>query len=260
MIAEKSESRTSVMDKGKSNDTASSSSSTNLNKKDDRGNNLPAQKIDGKPRPAAVGTILNQTAAPANATGKINSSNSGDGGDVAAKQLNTPPGVSVNSKDNVNATVATLNKEMALVDIDGTATSTKVSNSQQHNALPGQAVDNKAKTVTPLAETKCITPAATADTAKSSKQVGSGTQADDSSFYDEIEIEDMDFDEELEVYHYPCPCGDRFEISIVMLEEGEYIAKCPSCSLLLKVIYDADEFGPGDDDEVIELSTTIRVC
>ena len=33
-----------------------------------------------------------------------------------------------------------------------------------------------------------------------------------SVFHDEIEIEDMDFDEENQIYHYPCPCGDRFEI------------------------------------------------
>jgi diphthamide biosynthesis protein 3 len=25
--------------------------------------------------------------------------------------------------------------------------------------------------------------------------------------YDEIEIEDMEYDEEKSVYHYPCPCG-----------------------------------------------------
>lgn len=32
-------------------------------------------------------------------------------------------------------------------------------------------------------------------------------------FYDEIEIEDFEFDEEKNIYHYPCPCGDQFEIS-----------------------------------------------
>ena len=35
-----------------------------------------------------------------------------------------------------------------------------------------------------------------------------------SVFHDEIEIEDMDFDEENQIYHYPCPCGDRFEIRL----------------------------------------------
>ena len=31
------------------------------------------------------------------------------------------------------------------------------------------------------------------------------------SFYDEIELEDMEFDSDKQVFHYPCPCGDRFE-------------------------------------------------
>lgn len=30
------------------------------------------------------------------------------------------------------------------------------------------------------------------------------------SVYDEIEIEDMDFDEETGTFFYPCPCGDKF--------------------------------------------------
>lgn len=30
-------------------------------------------------------------------------------------------------------------------------------------------------------------------------------------------IEDFEFDEETKTYHYPCPCGDRFEITIVTM-------------------------------------------
>ncbi|QSL65735.1 hypothetical protein MERGE_000013 [Pneumocystis wakefieldiae] len=56
--------------------------------------------------------------------------------------------------------------------------------------------------------------------------------------YDEIEIEDFTFNEELELYHYPCPCGDRFEISLDDLRDGEEIAYCSSCSLMVRVIYD----------------------
>ena len=62
--------------------------------------------------------------------------------------------------------------------------------------------------------------------------------ADDLNIYDEIEIEDMTFDKTLQIYHYPCPCGDRFEIGIADLRDGEEIAVCPSCSLMIKVIYD----------------------
>lgn len=36
-----------------------------------------------------------------------------------------------------------------------------------------------------------------------------------SVFHDEIEIEDFEYDEDEEIYYYPCPCGDRFQISKV---------------------------------------------
>jgi diphthamide biosynthesis protein 3 len=58
------------------------------------------------------------------------------------------------------------------------------------------------------------------------------------SFYDEIEIEDMEWDKDLQIYHYPCPCGDRFEISLSEMLEGEDVAVCPSCSLMIKVIFE----------------------
>lgn len=35
------------------------------------------------------------------------------------------------------------------------------------------------------------------------------------SIYEEIEIEDMDFDEEKQSFFYPCPCGDKFVITLV---------------------------------------------
>lgn len=33
--------------------------------------------------------------------------------------------------------------------------------------------------------------------------------------YDEVEIEDMTWNEELQVFQYACPCGDLFQISKV---------------------------------------------
>ncbi|XP_062577172.1 diphthamide biosynthesis protein 3-like [Saccostrea cucullata] len=68
-----------------------------------------------------------------------------------------------------------------------------------------------------------------------------------SVFHDEIEIEDMEYDEDTETYYYPCPCGDRFEITKEELASGEDVAKCPSCSLLIKVIYDIDDFLEGEE-------------
>ncbi|KAK1332462.1 hypothetical protein QTO34_007140 [Cnephaeus nilssonii] len=66
-------------------------------------------------------------------------------------------------------------------------------------------------------------------------------------FHDEVEIEDFQYDEDLETYFYPCPCGDNFCITKEDLENGEDVATCPSCSLIIKVIYDKarDEDKPG---------------
>jgi diphthamide biosynthesis protein 3 len=65
------------------------------------------------------------------------------------------------------------------------------------------------------------------------------------NIYDEIEIEDMTFDSALQIYHYPCPCGDRFEIAIADLRDKEDIAVCPSCSLMIRVIFDVVSLPPG---------------
>lgn len=61
---------------------------------------------------------------------------------------------------------------------------------------------------------------------------------DSETYYDEIEIEDMVYDPALQIYHYPCPCGDRFEIGIADLRDREEVAVCPSCSLMIKVVFD----------------------
>lgn len=67
-----------------------------------------------------------------------------------------------------------------------------------------------------------------------------------SVFHDEIEIEDFEFDEDTETFYFPCPCGDRFAISKEDLQSGEDVASCPSCSLIVKVIYDKDLFAVGE--------------
>ncbi|ETS61771.1 hypothetical protein PaG_03867 [Moesziomyces aphidis] len=70
------------------------------------------------------------------------------------------------------------------------------------------------------------------------------------SFYDEIELEDMVYDEEKDLFHYPCPCGDRFEITRQQLKDAEDVARCPSCSLIIRVVFDPIDFEDDDDDEV----------
>jgi diphthamide biosynthesis protein 3 len=62
-----------------------------------------------------------------------------------------------------------------------------------------------------------------------------------SSAYDEVDLEDMEWNEELKAYTYSCPCGDIFRITLDELHDGEEIARCPSCSLILTVVYDPDE-------------------
>jgi diphthamide biosynthesis protein 3 len=61
------------------------------------------------------------------------------------------------------------------------------------------------------------------------------------SIYEEVEIEDMTFDETELMYTYPCPCGDKFRITLEELWDGEDIAKCPSCTLHIMVIYEEED-------------------
>ncbi|KAJ1648253.1 Diphthamide biosynthesis protein 3 [Coemansia asiatica] len=69
------------------------------------------------------------------------------------------------------------------------------------------------------------------------------------NFYDEIEIEDMVFDENINEYTYPCPCGDQFKITLKQIKDGEDVATCPSCSLIIRVIYDPEDFFDDDDGD-----------
>ncbi|XP_021076769.1 DPH3 homolog [Mus pahari] len=54
--------------------------------------------------------------------------------------------------------------------------------------------------------------------------------------------EDYQFDKDSEKYFYPFPCGDNFSITKEDLENGEDVAMCPSCSFVMKVIYDKGQF------------------
>ncbi|GEM06454.1 hypothetical protein Rt10032_c01g0471 [Rhodotorula toruloides] len=74
---------------------------------------------------------------------------------------------------------------------------------------------------------------------------------------DELEIEDFAWDDVKKVFHYPCPCGDRFEISRAQLAKGEEVATCPSCSLLVRVVYDMMDYEDYDEDEEEEQSGTV---
>ena len=56
--------------------------------------------------------------------------------------------------------------------------------------------------------------------------------------YDEVELGDMEYIEDEETWLYPCPCGDKFFITLDELLDGEDIATCPSCSLVIRVLYE----------------------
>eukprot|EP00555_Chaetoceros_dichaeta_P008339 CAMPEP_0198253716 /NCGR_PEP_ID=MMETSP1447-20131203/4111_1 /TAXON_ID=420782 /ORGANISM="Chaetoceros dichaeta, Strain CCMP1751" /LENGTH=108 /DNA_ID=CAMNT_0043939503 /DNA_START=80 /DNA_END=406 /DNA_ORIENTATION=+ len=68
------------------------------------------------------------------------------------------------------------------------------------------------------------------------------------SIYEEVEIEDLDYDPVELQYTYPCPCGDVFQITLEELWDGEDIAPCPSCTLRIMIIYEEDDLPPLPDD------------
>ena len=57
----------------------------------------------------------------------------------------------------------------------------------------------------------------------------------------------MTYDTITQLYTYPCPCGDKFEINIDDLRDGEDIAVCPSCSLMIRVIFDLEDLEKDGD-------------
>jgi diphthamide biosynthesis protein 3 len=64
--------------------------------------------------------------------------------------------------------------------------------------------------------------------------------------FHEAEIEDFQYAEDSETYFYSCPCSNIFSITREDLENGEDVATCPGCSLIMKVIYGKDQFMCGE--------------
>lgn len=62
------------------------------------------------------------------------------------------------------------------------------------------------------------------------------------SIYEDVPLASMTFcagDDGESKYTYECPCGDLFEIYLDELHDGESIAYCPSCTLKVRVLFDA---------------------
>ena len=53
--------------------------------------------------------------------------------------------------------------------------------------------------------------------------------------YDTVLLSEMEYVEDDATYYYQCPCGDMFEITVEDLTNGMTIARCPSCSLKVRV-------------------------
>ncbi|XP_026191583.1 uncharacterized protein LOC34619599 [Cyclospora cayetanensis] len=72
--------------------------------------------------------------------------------------------------------------------------------------------------------------------------------------YEEVNLQDLEFDALDQQFLYPCPCGDLFELTVADLQaavaaaaspspafSGFAIASCPSCSLQVKVLFEIEQ-------------------
>ncbi|KAK3835792.1 MAG: hypothetical protein JOS17DRAFT_519049 [Linnemannia elongata] len=64
--------------------------------------------------------------------------------------------------------------------------------------------------------------------------------------HDDIDLDDMDFDEELGSYTSPCRCSGEYIISEDELELGVDTVVCSTCSLIVRIHYEAAD---NDEDE-----------
>ncbi|KNH03650.1 Zinc finger DPH-type [Perkinsela sp. CCAP 1560/4] len=53
--------------------------------------------------------------------------------------------------------------------------------------------------------------------------------------YETVHIDQMEYDQHMNLFRYPCPCGDLFEINVDDLLAGERVAECPTCSLTILI-------------------------
>lgn len=57
----------------------------------------------------------------------------------------------------------------------------------------------------------------------------------------QIDLDDMTFDEANQQFAYSCRCGDRIIVGCDTLAQGEDTFTCPSCSLRIKVDYEVEQ-------------------
>lgn len=91
---------------------------------------------------------------------------------------------------------------------------------------------------------------------------GAAVRVVDEAVYEEVDLQDLEFDALDQQFVYPCPCGDLFELSLSDLRAavaastggmGFAIASCPSCSLRVKVLFDTEQLGHMEKELSISL-------
>lgn len=72
----------------------------------------------------------------------------------------------------------------------------------------------------------------------------------DEAVYEEVNLRELEFDAVEQLFLYPCPCGDLFELPLSELRtaaaesaenRGFAVASCPSCSLKVRVLFDTSQ-------------------
>ena len=53
--------------------------------------------------------------------------------------------------------------------------------------------------------------------------------------YETVELTEMEYQPEIDLFRYNCPCGDWFQITSSEILRGDRVAHCPSCSLTIFV-------------------------
>ncbi|KAF2072704.1 hypothetical protein CYY_005984 [Polysphondylium violaceum] len=136
------------------------------------------------------------------------------------------------TNSNENSNIDNINNKLNELDINNTTTTAATTTTDEKKSDNSNNQDDvKKQDDNPYKLEKFVT-----------NSKGETIDTTTTTFYDEIEIEDMEFDEDERVFYYPCPCGDRFRITEEDILNGEEIAMCPSCSLLVKVIYSPEDF------------------
>jgi hypothetical protein len=78
-------------------------------------------------------------------------------------------------------------------------------------------------------------------------------QTQELAVWKEVDLDDMQceagagVDGNDDVYSYACRCGGRFCVPVADLEAGFAVHACPSCSLNLKVLFEADSEEEGEE-------------